>query len=196
MPERGVTMVILTAPVLPEAYDILRQCEDLQVIVVHSVGFYSSLDIQFPKLYPISDTHPDPATISDLRLLKPWKELSEYAAKKTSGLDEMDDHDHGHVPWLLLILHYLEIWKQEHNNELPSTFKDKVAFRKFMAKGMRMSSSAGLEENYQQAFAAVIKNTNPPIPSSDVQRIWAEPITSNITSTVCNTFIDLLIDRH
>jgi len=57
-------------------------------------------------------THPD--SLVDLRLLNPWPELSALAAEKTRNLDlpepegGMSDHEHGHVPYLLLLLGYLE----------------------------------------------------------------------------------------
>jgi NEDD8-activating enzyme E1 regulatory subunit len=140
-----------------------------------SVGFYSCFSILYPSAFPVVDTHPDPATISDLRLLDPWPELRAYARKKTEDLNAMDDHGHGHVPWLLLILHYLDEWQSSHGGKLPSNYKDKTEFRKFILDSARMNSTSGVEENYEQAAAAVLKNLNENKPSSAVREIWEAP---------------------
>ena len=84
--------------------------ESIPVIYITSIGFYSTFSIQLPTEFPIVDTHPDPDTIQDLRLLSPWNEL-QAAEKELGDITQMSDHDHGHIPWLLLLLRYLEEWK-------------------------------------------------------------------------------------
>jgi amyloid beta precursor protein binding protein 1 len=161
------------------------------LINILSIGFYSHFSISYPSTFPIVDTHPDPATVSDLRLLKPWKELQEYAAKKTEHLDSMNDHDHGHVPWLLLILHYLEQWKLSHDRKVPSIYKEKTAFRQFLLDHVRVSNSAGVEENFEQAAGAVLKSLNDPSPNSAVRKIWEDP-QCDPSESVCNKTSRLL----
>jgi NEDD8-activating enzyme E1 regulatory subunit len=113
--------------------------------------------------------------VSDLRLLNPWNELVEYAAKKTANIDDMNDHDHGHVPWLLLILYYLQEWKKSHDGKVPSNYKEKTAFRQFLLDNVRFSSATGVEENFEQAAGAVLKSLNDPKPSYAVRKIWEDP---------------------
>jgi amyloid beta precursor protein binding protein 1 len=150
---------------------------------MQSVGFYSHFSIAYPTAFTITDTHPDPVTVSDLRLTNPWPELADYAAKKTADLDKMDDHAHGHVPWLLLILHFLDQWKKI-NGKLPETFKEKIEFRKFIMSHARISSSSGVEENFEQAAAAVVKHVKDPNekPSKDIMDIWWSKEASEYTA--------------
>lgn len=134
---------------------------DVPIIYVHCAGFYSYFTIELPSTFPIVDPHPDPDSTQDLRLLAPWPELMSEV-KKLGPLEDLDDHAHGHVPYILLLLHYLEEWKTLHSGTLPSTFKEKTEFRNLVQKGARTNNSEGGEENFDEACAAVIKSLNPP----------------------------------
>ncbi|KAJ4296843.1 hypothetical protein N0V90_006891 [Kalmusia sp. IMI 367209] len=169
------TLILVTAPVRPELLDKLAAHADAALIplfYIHSVGFYSHFSVHLPPAFPIVDTHPSPETTADLRLLKPWPELLEYAAEKTKDLENMAGDDHGHIPYVALLLHYLEEWKKEHNGEVPQNFKDKTAFRDIVKKATRTNNAEGGEENFEEAVSAVLKSLNPPEPSSTVKDIF------------------------
>lgn len=121
------------------------------------------------------DTHPSPETTSDLRLLRPWPELVQYAEEKTADLDNMKAEDHGHVPWIALLLHFLERWKKDHGGEVPQTYKEKTEFRTSVAQAARTNNPEGGEENFDEAVAAVLKSLNPPQASSSVKEIFTAP---------------------
>jgi NEDD8-activating enzyme E1 regulatory subunit len=141
---------------------------------VHSVGFFAHFSMHLPPVFPIADTHPDPSSTSDLRLLKPWPALTEYALSKTKDLDALNDHEHGHIPYLLLLLHYLEEWKNTHNGKAPATYKEKTSFKELIEAGMRRQNPEGGEENFEQALGAVLKNMNEPVPNSAVLEVFKE----------------------
>ncbi|KAL9052965.1 MAG: hypothetical protein Q9162_005083 [Coniocarpon cinnabarinum] len=155
----------------------------IPIFYVQSIGFYAHLTAQLPTALPIVDSHPDPATTSDLRLLEPWPELSQLARDKTIHLDQMSDEDHGHVPYVLLLLHYLDEWRANSSGAVPSSPKEKIAFRKMIQSKMRTNSAAGDEENYEEAVNAVMKTIVPHKPSMDVKEILTAPETKNLTST-------------
>jgi amyloid beta precursor protein binding protein 1 len=121
------------------------------------------------------DTHPGPESTTDLRLLKPWPELLKYAEDKTADLENMAAEDHGHVPYLALLLHYLEEWKKTHDGQVPENYKEKTEFRTLVAKAARTDSPEGGEENFDEAVAAVLKSLNPPQASSAVKEIFTAP---------------------
>ncbi|ETN41877.1 uncharacterized protein HMPREF1541_03816 [Cyphellophora europaea CBS 101466] len=161
-------LIILCGPV---AQDILQRfCNyassaSIPLIYIQSAGFYSSFSIQLPPEFPIVDTHPDPDSTQDLRLLKPWPELKQ-TVEKLGNIKDMSDHDHGHIPYLLLLLYYLEEWRSTHDGQLPSTFQDKTAFRELVSSHSRRDNPEGGEENFDEAAAAVLKSiSDPPIGS-------------------------------
>lgn len=156
-------LIILCAPISPLDRRVICECAQqysISVFHIQSAGFYSAISVQLPSAFPVVDTHPDPDTIQDLRLLSPWPELvAEVTA--LGDLDSMEDHDHGHVPYILILLYYLEKWKQSHEGKLPNTFKEKTAFRNLIRAGARTENAEGGEENFDEAAAAVLKTIAP-----------------------------------
>ena len=92
----------------------------------------------------------------------------------TAGMDSMVDHDHGHIPYLLLLLHYLEQWKQEHGGKYPENYKEKSAFRDIVKAGARTNNPEGGEENFDEAVGAVLKSLNTPTIPSGLREIFDE----------------------
>lgn len=131
--------------------------------------------------FPIVDTHPDPTATTDLRLLKPWPALEAFAKEKTSDLKSLSEHDLGHVPYLLLLLHFIQEWKNTHEGVAPTSYKDKTEFRELVRKAAPNPD----EENFAEAAAAVLKSLNPPKPSSSVLETLNAPEahTANLTPT-------------
>jgi amyloid beta precursor protein binding protein 1 len=124
-----------------------------------------------------------------LRLLKPWHALSEFAASKSKDLEEMSDHDHGHVPYTVLLLHHLEEWKKSHDGKVPSAYKEKTEFRDLVRAGMRTKNAEGGEENYEEAIAAVLKSLNEPTASSSTKEVFAAEECRNLSSDSANFWI-------
>ena len=81
------------------------------------------------------------------------------------------------MPYLCLLLHYLEVWKSSHDGAAPKNYKEKTEFRSLVRSG------DANEENYDEACAAVLKSLNPPVPSQDVLDILSTPETQHITAT-------------
>ena len=57
------------------------------------------------------ETHPE--NVIDLRLDIPFPTLEQYA--KSFNFDALDNMDHAHVPYVVILLKYLEQWKQNVN---------------------------------------------------------------------------------
>lgn len=114
--------------------------------------------------------------------MKPWQALSDFAASKSAGLEEMSDHDHGHVPYTVLLLHYLEEWKKTHDGKVPSAYREKTEFRDFVRAGMRTKSAEGSEENYEEAISAVLKSLNEPTASSGTREVFAAEECEHLTA--------------
>lgn len=151
---------------------------------MHCVGFYAHFSIALPPAWPIVDTHPDPVSTTDLRLVKPWPALLDFVHSRTDNLEGMENEDHGHVPYLLLLSYYLEEWKKTHEGKVPSAYKEKQEFRDLVRKGMRTNTPEGSEENYEEAISAVLKSLNEPTASSAVREVWDAEECKNLTHDV------------
>lgn len=144
----------------------------IPLFYIHCQGFFSHFSVQLPAQFPIVDTHPDPASTQDLRLLNPWPQLLEFLEKKTGNLNSLSDHDHGHVPYLLILLHYLKVWKASHGGQAPANYSEKKEFKALVESGARTNNSEGGEENFDEAAAAVLKSLNPPSISSGLREVF------------------------
>jgi NEDD8-activating enzyme E1 regulatory subunit len=167
-------MILYTAPIARARMQLLHSYgleHNVPVITVNSAGFYSYFQINLPGNFPIVDTHPDSTATTDLRLLTPWEELSNFAASITENIENLGAHEHGHIPYVALLLHYLAEWKQT-NGSFPSTYKEKTTFRNTVAAGARTDTPEGGEENFDEAVAAVLKTISSPGISSSVRDVF------------------------
>lgn len=185
------SLIIYTAPISKQNLDIVEEYGlqyKVPLFSIQSAGFYSYFQIKLPGAFPIVDTHPDTTAIPDLRLLAPWPELSKFASDMTANIDQLNDHDHGHIPYLVLMLHYLEEWKKtSESNGPPLKFAEKKAFIKFLAAGARNSQDA---ENFDEATAAVLKLLQEPTISSNVREVFEHENPPMVRSSFYNCNIN------
>lgn len=161
----------------------------IPLFYIHCQGFFSHFSVQLPAQFPIVDTHPDPASTQDLRLLNPWPELLELSEQKTEHLDSLSDHDHGHVPYLLILLHFLNVWKASHDGQGPANYSEKKQFKVLVESGARKTNSEGGEENFDEAAAAVLKSLNPPSISSGLREVFEAEDCQNLKPASANFWI-------
>jgi amyloid beta precursor protein binding protein 1 len=163
-----------TLPIEAESLSLVQKyAEDnkIPLLSIHSAGFYSYFRNHLAGTFPIVDTHPDSTATTDLRLLTPWPELSKFAADITKDIESQTAHEHGHIPYIALLLYYLGKWKETHGS-LPTTYKEKTAFRDTVAAGARTDTPEGGEENFDEAVAAVLKTISAPSISSSVREVF------------------------
>ncbi|KAL8861767.1 MAG: hypothetical protein Q9178_001968 [Gyalolechia marmorata] len=147
----------------------------LPLFFVQSLGLFSHFSIQLPDTFPIVDTHPEPTSTQDLRLLKPWPELEAFAMSKTEDLDTLSNHNHGHVPYLLLLLRFLNDWRVSHDGNVPREYREKKEFKSFVESKARTDNPEGGEENFDEAAAAVLKSLNKPTLPNGLGQIFEDP---------------------
>ncbi|THZ34816.1 hypothetical protein D6C90_07571 [Aureobasidium pullulans] len=167
------TLILVAAPITPDVLQVISthcQTHAVPLFYIHCSGFYSHFSLSLPPAFPIVDTHPDPASTTDLRLLAPWPELIQFQKEKTNNLQALSPEDIGHVPYLLLLLHFLDEWRASHNGHPPQSYQDKTDFRAMVAK-----ASPPDEENFTEATAAIIKSLNPPTAPSSVLAVLGAP---------------------
>ncbi|CAD0114172.1 unnamed protein product [Aureobasidium uvarum] len=175
------TLVLVTAPITPDVLQVISthcQTHAVPLFYIHCSGFYSHFSLSLPPAFPIVDTHPDPASTTDLRLLAPWPELVHFQKEKTSHLQALSPEDIGHVPYLLLLLHFLDDWRASHNGQSPQSYQEKTDFRNMVAK-----ASPPDEENFSEATAAIIKSLNPPTAPASVLAVLDAPETNSLEPT-------------
>lgn len=176
-------MIMHTYPIQPDHLAILQEYAGKHLtplVTVHSAGLYSYFRVGLPGAFPIVDTHPDEFATTDLRLLSPWPELQAFAADMTKNIDSMDDHEHGHLPYVVLLLHFLGKWKETHG-EYPNKYAEKVEFKKLVAAGARRDNAEGGEENFDEAVAAAVKSTVAATLPSSLKEVFEYPHVDSVS---------------
>lgn len=172
--------ILVAAPINPTILASIRdqaQSLNIPLFYSHSIGYFSHFSVQLPVAFPIVETHPDPVTTTDLRVVKSWPALQEFAREKTANMDTMSGHDKAHIPYICILLYYLERWQKQHGGRVPDTYREKQEFRdSYVRKG------SPDEENFDEACAAVLKSLNPPTASSSVRDILNAPEAMELTA--------------
>ena len=68
--------------------------------------------------HTIIESKPE-AIITDLRLSEPFETLKEYV-NGFKTLSEMENIEHCHVPYVVLLMILMSEWKEKHNGHLPA----------------------------------------------------------------------------
>ncbi|RUS13626.1 LOW QUALITY PROTEIN: NEDD8-activating enzyme E1 regulatory subunit, partial [Endogone sp. FLAS-F59071] len=142
-------------------------------LVVRVTGFLGYLRI-VTREHTVIETHPE--SLTDLRLDCPFPALRDFAA--SFDLDALDSMDHGHVPFVVVLLKYLDQWRTEHNGQLPNSYTEKNAFKALLRSGARSYD----EENFEEALANVWRACTVTRVPDDVHRILLDPACNDLTA--------------
>ena len=145
----------LEPPLLLQVATVCQQ-QALSLIVVHSYGLLGLVRLQTPPLPLLQPKLRDAPP--DLRL-QTFAKLQQLAQQVVDG-DNNDDDDndwstldnqqHAHVPYPLILVKQAQKWKATHNGALPTTFADKQEFQATIKAAARNWDN---ELNFQEAVA-------------------------------------------
>lgn len=103
----------------------------------------------------VVEAHPD-NELPDLRLDSPFDELTNYC--NSIDLEALSDAEHSHIPYLVLLFKCLQVWRSEHNGEIPKVYKEKLTFKELVRSGIRRNEE--LVPKFEENFDEAIKNVN------------------------------------
>ncbi|KAG8913827.1 hypothetical protein FRC01_004365, partial [Tulasnella sp. 417] len=143
------------------------------LVVVRTSGFLADFGIQLRE-HPIITTHSDNA--ASLRIDKPFPSLLAHAF--SLNFDKMDVTDHGHIPFVVILVRVLQEWKNDHAGKAPNTYAEKQEFKQRIVKMKKKDD----EENFDEAFAQAYKAWTNTIVPSEVEALFNDPSTKNLTA--------------
>ncbi|XP_078361000.1 NEDD8-activating enzyme E1 regulatory subunit-like [Oculina patagonica] len=176
---KSFTVVIATQ--LPEEtllkLGVLLWSSNIPLLVCRSYGFIGCMRIVLQE-HCVVESHPDNAH-PDLRLDRPFPGLVEYVG--ALDLDTMTKQEHGHTPYVVLLLKYLNKWKAEHDGRPPQNYKEKDLFKKMLRGGILVNKDGvpEEEENFDEAIKAVNTALVPTRIPSEVSKIFSDDACSN-----------------
>lgn len=127
------------------------------LIVVRSAGFLAEFFIQQHE-HTIIESHPE--TAPSLRIDNPFPSLLQYS--QNLDLDALDPTDHGHVPYVVLLVKAMQQWKQDHDGLPPQSPAEKKAFKETLNQSKFKIDEENFEEAQAQAYRSWTESKVPP----------------------------------
>lgn len=154
----------------------------IPLVVSRAYGFLGFIRVALPD-HQVVESHPD-SFHEDLRLDCPFVGLSQFMA--TIHLDELDNTEHGNVPYLVVLYKYLQQWKEEHDGMIPLNYAEKKAFKERIQHGIRCNEDSIQldEDNYEEAIQNVNSVIIPYKIPSHVQAILDNPLSTSASPEV------------
>lgn len=166
--------VVVVSEQLPSlALQALKQLlweKGIPLLVVSTCGFYATLHI-INKETTVVETH-DPSRLYDLRVDCPWPELEKYA--DSFVLEDLDDTEHAHVPYLVIFIKALREWKRRHGGTAPLNYADKKQFRTDYVEGM--SRDIRVEINFMEASHSIHRALQVTAVPDSIQKLFHNSI--------------------
>ncbi|KAJ3508486.1 hypothetical protein NMY22_g16596 [Coprinellus aureogranulatus] len=167
---KGFTLIIahnLEKATLERLSDLLwADLKSPPLVVIRSAGFLAEVFVQFHE-HAVIDSHID--TAPSLRIDKPFPALLSHAL--SIDFENMDVTDHGHVPYVYILVRVLEEWKRSHGGNPPRTQDEKAEFKKIIGK-MRKKAD---EENFEEAEAQAYKCWSNTVVPFDIKSLFGTP---------------------
>ncbi|XP_054718330.1 NEDD8-activating enzyme E1 regulatory subunit-like [Uloborus diversus] len=148
--------------------------QGVPLLVCRSYGLIGYLRLQASDR-TIIESRPE-NEYQDLRLDQPFSALREYV--DSIDLDQLTDQEHSHVPYVVILLKALDVWRQNHDGEMPKNSKEKNLFKAEIMKGMRKKE----DENFEEACRAVNRAITKTCVPSEVNAILNDPLCSDLNS--------------
>jgi amyloid beta precursor protein binding protein 1 len=151
---KDFTLIIASDLTDAEAMKLTDIGDELNIpfILLRSYGMIGYLR-QYKREHCSIESKPADKELSDLRLASPFEELEKYCLD--FDMEPLDSMEHGHVPYVVILIKAFKIWKESHNGELPKSFAEKDEFKatvKSMAKNF--SKEINFTEAIENAYKA------------------------------------------
>ena len=141
----------------------------IAIIILRSYGMIGYLR-QYKKEHTCIQSKPADKQLDDLRLAHPFEALQKYALEFDS--EQLNLMEHGHVPYVIILIKALHKWKEVHEGKLPSSFEEKDEF-KAIIRGMARNFSKEL--NYEEAIQNAFKAFSYEAVPFEIQEILDDP---------------------
>lgn len=127
--------------------------QNIPLLIAKCYGFIGYLRVVV-RSHEIIESHPDNSH-EDLRLDCPFRELKLYS--DSFDMDALDDAQHSNVPYLVVLITFLDKWKSVHNGLCPIKYKEKILFKELLRTGIRVDTNGVSlqEDNFDEAIRSV-----------------------------------------
>lgn len=152
----------------------------IPLITCSSYGFLGYMRIQVSE-HTVVESHPDNQN-PDLRLDQPFPSLCEYV--DSIQLSSLELKEHAHIPYVVLLLKFLDKWKAVKGPSLPKSRNEKDQFKEMIRQGLLVDEHGNVEseENFEEAIKAVNSTVQPTCIPLSVKEILDDDACVNLTA--------------
>ncbi|EIW75998.1 hypothetical protein CONPUDRAFT_111872 [Coniophora puteana RWD-64-598 SS2] len=136
------------------------------LIIVRSSAFLAEFFIQFHE-HTIIESHSE--TAPSLRIDKPFPALLQHAL--SLDYEKMDSTEHGHTPYVYILVKAMEGWKKSHGGNPPKTTDERKEFKKGILALQRNIDEENFEEAEAQAYRCWAETKVP----SEIAQLFNDP---------------------
>ncbi|KAF7760205.1 hypothetical protein Agabi119p4_10881 [Agaricus bisporus var. burnettii] len=136
------------------------------LVVVRSAGFLAEFFIQQHE-HTVIESHSDDRP--SLRIDKPFPALLQYA--QSLDLEALDPTEHGHVPYVYILIKAMEKWNQEHDGISPRGTVERNAYKDFVLQMKHKSDEENFDEAASQAYRSFLETKVP----SEIAQLFDDP---------------------
>ncbi|OAV96502.1 hypothetical protein PTTG_00960 [Puccinia triticina 1-1 BBBD Race 1] len=135
-------------------------------IFVQTCGLVASIRVSIGE-FNIIQTHSE--SLVDLRLDSPFPALSEFV--ESFDMEKMDSHEHAHVPAVVIIIHFLEVFKSKHDGKLPQNSAERGELKEMILAEKRNAD----EDNFDEAVGLIWKACQPTQVPAHIEKLFSSP---------------------
>lgn len=163
---------------------------DIPLIVCRSYGLIAYVRLVLRE-HTVVESHPD-NILDDLRLDCPFDSFVQFC--DSLDLSSMNRKERAHVPWLVILYKHLQLWKQQHDGNSPTTYKEKKDLKQQIRQGFQLDAAVGSDspddgditpddqENIEEAIQHVNTALLPSRIPDEVQKILDDDSCINLHS--------------
>lgn len=173
---RPFALVIACQLTEPLAIRLGVICKELRIplLLITSLGFMGKIRVYVSE-HCVCETKPD-TELGDLRINDPFPELKNFA--DSMDLEAMDDAQHAHVPYVVILIKALDVFRKKHEGKLPSNKDEKDEFKQIVASMQRSPQEGNFSEALDNAYKAWVPYSIPE-PMKQVLELNTENKTSD-----------------
>ncbi|KNE97462.1 hypothetical protein PSTG_09296 [Puccinia striiformis f. sp. tritici PST-78] len=145
-----------------------HHCWDFNVpcIFVQTCGLVATIRTQIREQSVIPNHSDGPA---DLRLDCPFPSLLEFV--NSFEMDKLDNHEHAHVPAVVIVIHFMEIFKSKHDGNLPQDSDQREELKAMILAEKRNAD----EDNFDEAVGMIWRACQPTQVPAHVEELFNNP---------------------
>ena len=159
----------------------------IPLIIARTYGLLGYIRL-VTQSHEVIESHPD-NYFEDLRLDVPFNALQNYV--DGIDIDALDNTKHSNLPYVVVLLKYLEKWKSCHEGTIPKNYREKKQFKEMIQSGIRTNEDGvPLEEdNFDEAIKSVNSVLVPTKIPSNVQELIDDSCCLNLSEDSNNFWL-------